>query len=328
MTRIAFVGDVMLGRLVSQELQKGRTPESCWGDVGPLLRDADGVIANLECAITKHTQPWTRTRKVFHFRADPQAIDVLKAGNVRAVSLANNHTLDFETVGLADTIGYLDRAGIAHAGAGRTEAEAFQPAMVKIGGLGVALFAVTDNEPAFAARNTEAGAAYVDLEDPRSLGRPTDEAIAKARKSGADLVVLSCHLGPNMVLEPSNPIRDYRIAAAARGVDIVHGHSAHVVQGVEWAGRSLIMHDTGDFLDDYAVDPVMRNDWSFVFMVEIESGELRKLSLTPVLLQLAEVRRATPSEADALCERMITLSQNFGVSFLRTEEGLEAELQR
>ncbi|HEU4466825.1 MAG TPA: CapA family protein, partial [Agromyces sp.] len=44
---IAFVGDVMLGRLVANELRR-HPPEFPWGDTLPLLRRADVVVGNLE----------------------------------------------------------------------------------------------------------------------------------------------------------------------------------------------------------------------------------------------------------------------------------------
>lgn len=48
------------------------------GDMLPALSSADLHIANLECAITGHDRPWTRAPKVFHFRADPRAVEVLE----------------------------------------------------------------------------------------------------------------------------------------------------------------------------------------------------------------------------------------------------------
>ncbi|HBY94419.1 MAG TPA: poly-gamma-glutamate biosynthesis protein, partial [Chloroflexi bacterium] len=99
---LALVGDVMLGRGVAMEIER-RPPESFWGDTLPMLRGADLVIGGLECAITTHRIPWTRTPKVFHFRAPPKAVDVLLASGIRCVPLANNHTLDFEEQGLLDT---------------------------------------------------------------------------------------------------------------------------------------------------------------------------------------------------------------------------------
>ena len=83
MATIALAGDVMLGRGVNEALRDMR-PEEPWGDVLPLLLDADLRIINLECAITDHRQPWTRTPKVFHFRADPSAVEVLRAARIAA----------------------------------------------------------------------------------------------------------------------------------------------------------------------------------------------------------------------------------------------------
>lgn len=326
MARLAFIGDVMLGRLVSEQLRRGRLPERCWGDVAPVLYAADGVIANLECAITTHDEPWLRAPKIFHFGAAPLAVEILKAGNIRAVSLANNHILDFEVPGLLDTLECLDRAGIAHAGAGRTQLEAFAPARFTLGGCDVAFFAITDNEPGFAAGSESPGTAYVDPGAPLSAIRPTADEIEDVRRGGAQLTILSCHFGPNMVKEPSPAICDYRRAAAELGIDVIHGHSAHLTQGVECMGRSLVLHDTGDFLDDYARDPVLRNDWSFIFMLEVDSSGPRRLTLTPVILGFAEVRLAKPDEADPICGRMIDQSTKIGTSFARTVEGLELVL--
>ena len=85
MITLALTGDVMLGRGVNETL-RGAPPEEPWGDVLPLLHSADLRIINLECAITEHKRPWSRTPKVFHFRADPLAIEVLRAASVDAAT--------------------------------------------------------------------------------------------------------------------------------------------------------------------------------------------------------------------------------------------------
>ena len=94
MITLALMGDVMLGRKVAEVLNHTMRPEGPWGDVMPLLDAADLRIINLECAITDNEQPWTRTAKVFHFRAKPSAIETLRTARIDACSLANNHTLD------------------------------------------------------------------------------------------------------------------------------------------------------------------------------------------------------------------------------------------
>src|SRR5690606_19771452 len=101
---------------------------------------------------------------------------------------------------------------------------------------------------------------------------PVEQALDQARQAGAELVVLALHWGPNMVTRPCDEFRRFARAAIERGVNVVYGHSAHVFQAVERRNHGLILYDTGDFIDDYAVDPVLRNDWSFIFLVDVRVG--------------------------------------------------------
>jgi poly-gamma-glutamate capsule biosynthesis protein CapA/YwtB (metallophosphatase superfamily) len=327
MPTLALVGDVMLGRGVNAVIPR-RPPEWFWGDVLPVLRAADAVFANLECAITTHRRPWGKTPKVFYFRADPAALEVLRAGNIRYVSLANNHVLDYDIPGLLDTLRYLDEAGISHAGAGRNREEAEAPALVEVGGVRVGVVSATDNEPPFAAGPEEPGTNYLEIRaDPETLGR-VEGWVARARQNGAQLVVLSLHWGPNMVLVPPAPFRTFARAVTSRGVDLLHGHSAHLFQGVERIGNRLVLYDTGDFLDDYAVDPELRNDWSFVFLVDLDpDARPRRLRLMPVRLRYARVQLARGEDFEAICERMRTLSAAFGTHLQQTPEGLVLSLE-
>ncbi|MDH3667525.1 MAG: CapA family protein [Paracoccaceae bacterium] len=322
--KLAIVGDVMLGRLVSREIAS-RDPESFWGDTLPLLLGADAVLINLECAISDRGAPWMRTPKVFHFCAAPGAVNVLQAARVRYVSLANNHVLDYGEDALRDTLDLLDDAGITHAGAGETLEQAQQPARFRAKRLAISAFSLTDNEPPFAATSERPGTCYVDS-DSVSDPWPKADDIAAERAAGADIVVVSAHLGPNMVTRPSARLRAFKRALVQAGADIIHGHSAHVFQGVEPLGRRVILHDTGDFLDDYAVDPLMRNDWSFVFLLDVDPRGIRRLVLRPVVLNFAEVNLAHGEAFDSICERMSEQSKLFGAQLQRCAEGLELRL--
>lgn len=321
MVVLNLAGDVMLGRGVNEALAE-MPPEEVWGDVLPLLLEGGVRIVNLECAITDHRRPWTRTPKVFHFRADPRAVRVLTAARIDAVSLANNHTLDFEERGLLDTIAHLRSAGIACAGAGRDLAEASRPAVVEGGGERVALVAFTDNEPPFAAGPDRPGTNYLPVSLEGEVLERVEEAVARARAEGAGTVVFSNHWGPNMVERPPERFRRFARAVIDRGADVYYGHSAHVFQGVEVYRGRPILYDTGDFVDDYAVDPRLRNDRSFLFRVEVGEEGLRGLELFPVRLPYARVRRAAGEEAEAIMERMERLSAEMGTRFERAGDRL------
>ncbi|HEY9671977.1 MAG TPA: CapA family protein [Waterburya sp.] len=323
---LAFIGDVMLGRGVNEEIAL-RSPESFWGNVLPILRGADAVFANLECAITEHTQTCRRIPKVFHFRASPAAINILHTGNIQCVSLANNHTLDFDDQGLLDTLKYLDEVGIYHAGAGQNKSEAVAPVIMNVAGLKVGLIAITDNEPTFAAMSHRPGTYYMEIRsDPNTLAF-IEEGVEQLRSAGVNLVVLSVHWGPNMVLSPPPWFRNFAHAVVDCGVDVFHGHSAHLFQGVELYNHSLILYDTGDFLDDYAVDPILRNDWSFVFLVDVNGDGLHRLRMMPVRLHYGQVELAKGEEFANICHRMRSLCAAFHTRSLQTPDSLQVMLR-
>jgi poly-gamma-glutamate capsule biosynthesis protein CapA/YwtB (metallophosphatase superfamily) len=312
----------MLGRGVN-EMLRTMSPGQLWGDVLSLMSLADLRIINLECALTGHKQPWRRTPKVFHFRADPSAIEVLRAARVDGCSLANNHTLDFEEQGLLDTLEHLEAAGLLYAGAGRNQEEAAQPALLEVRpDHAVALLAFTDNEPPFAAGADRPGTNYLPVSLEPEVLRRVEEAITTAREAGAKTVVFSNHWGPNMVQRPNDLFRRFAHAVIDRGADIYYGHSAHIFQGVEIYRGKPILYDTGDFIDDYAVDPDLRNDWSFLFKISLEYGEFRCLELFPVTLSYARVESATGAERRAIMDRMESLSREMGTAFARHDDRL------
>lgn len=129
--KILFTGDVMLGRLLNNVLNR-KNYMYIWGDTLDIVRNANLSLINLECAISSKGREWNKTSKVFHFRADPEAIEVLKTVHIDYVSLANNHVLDYDIEALLDTLDLLDENRIAHSGAGRNLKEAMQPAILDL----------------------------------------------------------------------------------------------------------------------------------------------------------------------------------------------------
>jgi poly-gamma-glutamate capsule biosynthesis protein CapA/YwtB (metallophosphatase superfamily) len=318
MVRLGFTGDVMLGRKVD-ERQRRRSVETVWGDLRERLRALDGLFVNLECCLSTRGRPWRRTNRPFHFRADPDwAVPALRDVGVDFASLANNHVLDFGEPALLDTLRHLDETGIERAGAGRDDREAFEPALVEVGGLRVAVVSLTDNTPEYAAGPDSPGTARVEIDVENPDTRTTVErAIETARELEPDLLATSLHWGPNMVTEPPDAFREFARWLVDRGVDLLHGHSAHVFQGVELYDGAPILHDCGDFVDDYRVDPELRNDRSFLFELETTNGAIEELRLVPTEIDDCAVHEASERAAEWSRERMRELSEPFGTEFER-----------
>lgn len=327
MLALTLIGDVMLGRGVNNAL-KTMHPNEVWGDVLPHLMQADLRIVNLECALTTHNRPWSRNWKMFHFHADPNAVRVLQSARIDACSLANNHILDFEERGLLDTLHTLKVAGIRHAGAGVDAREAAAPVLFDVHGASprrVALLAYTDNEPDFAADARHPGTNYLEISlQEETLTRVAD-GIARARAQGADLMVFSNHWGANFVERPSPFFRSFARRVIELRADIYYGHSAHICQGIEIYRGKPILYDTGDFIDDYAVDPMLRNDRSCLFKVMFEGGQLQRIELIPVTLEVAHVALARSEDFEAISARMEMLCAEFGNRLMRRDDRLICE---
>lgn len=322
---LALTGDVMLGRLMNDMLE-ARGPRYPWGDTLPLLRQADLTLMNLECVIATGGHPWDRWPKAFHFRADPIALNALEEAGTDFVSLANNHVLDYEEEALLEMLDWLDAAGIAHAGAGRNLVEAARPALLEANGLRLGVLSFTDNEPGWAATDDRAGTNYLPVStDPKHFIRVV-QGIAEARRLGADLVLVSNHWGPNMRERPTPEFQRFARATIDAGADLYLGHSAHILQGIEVHHGKPIFYDAGDFVDDYAVDPVLRNDRSALILCTVGPPGVTRVELIPVLIENFQATLATGQEFDAIVTRLQSLSAEFGTRLALRDGVLEVEL--
>src|SRR5262245_5184905 len=325
--RLAFLGDLMLGGEVSERL-RSQPPEWFWGDTLPILRQADAVIANLEGPITASDERWRKSWKTYHFKADPEAVRILTAGNIRFVNLANNHILDYGERGLFDTLDALDRAGIGHSGAGRSRAEAAASRIFEVHGLKVGVISATDRMKDFAATPDGPGTNYLEI-GPASPGPDwpaldwIERSAAELRRAGAALIIFSVHWGPDLRTEPSEDQRRFAHAAIDRGVDVIHGHSAHVVQAIERYRHGVVLYDTGNFIDDYWKVPFRNTNWSFVFILTVTNGEPSRLRLVPVHRHSLPTQLATGDVFRAMTDDMRSRSAAFGTTIVETAEGLK-----
>ncbi|MBV8734586.1 MAG: CapA family protein, partial [Solirubrobacterales bacterium] len=142
---LALAGDTMLGRGVAQKLLADPAAPLVAPEVTRHIADADAFVLNLECCISERGERFADPRKPFFFRAPPVAAERLAQLGVDAVTLANNHALDFGADALLDTLAHLEAAGIVAVGAGADESAARMPRVVHCGSLRLRLIGVSDH---------------------------------------------------------------------------------------------------------------------------------------------------------------------------------------
>jgi poly-gamma-glutamate capsule biosynthesis protein CapA/YwtB (metallophosphatase superfamily) len=290
--KLALAGDTMLGRRVAERLES-EPPESLVApELVAVAREADLFVLNLECCISERGEPFPG--RVFHFRAPPVAVETLAHLGVDCVTLANNHALDFGPQALLDTLHHLQAAGIASVGAGADREAARAPVVLEAKGFRLAVVAVTDHPQEYAAGRDRPGIAFADL-GRGGLPRSLPQAIGGV---DADAVLVTPHWGPNMAAEPVHHVRGAASALLEAGATLVAGHSAHIFQGV----APRVLYDLGDFLDDYRVDPELRNDLGLLFLVDL-SGD--RLEAIPLKLEFTHTQLASGEDAAWIEHRFV-----------------------
>ena len=174
----------------------------------------DMTLVNFEGTLTGVTRPATKNE--FCFRADPSHVLALSLSGIEAVSLENNHIMDFGQQGFDDTVSALESQGIVWAGDGH-----------------MGLYTVRGVRIGMLAYQTFNGA-YADLYERVPL------EIEQARQL-CDILIVSYHWGAEKDYAPnSNQIRLGRLTIDA-GADLVLGHHSHRVNPIEcYNGRYIV----------------------------------------------------------------------------------------
>jgi poly-gamma-glutamate capsule biosynthesis protein CapA/YwtB (metallophosphatase superfamily) len=303
---VALGGDTMLGRGVADRLAEASPASLFAPEVVEFARAADLLVLNLECCISERGSPWPDPAKPFYFRAPPAAVETLTHLGVDCVTLANNHALDFGEVALVDTMERLAAGGIAWVGAGEDAQAARRPVVLESNGVRLAVLALTDHPADFAAESGP-GVAFADLR----TGLPpwVNETV---RSVEADAVLATPHWGPNMTSGPVPHVLRAAGELVDAGAAVVAGHSAHVFHGV----RGGVLFDLGDFIDDYAVDPVLRNDLGLLWRLTLDGDGPRRLEALPLKLEYCFTRPAEGAEAAWIRHRFRQACAELGTDVL------------
>jgi len=230
-------GDVLPGCWLDSYLER-HGHDYPYTAIAPIFQSANIGLVNLECPLSRRGLRYRK--KKFTFRAHPAAAAALFRAGINAVSLANNHMLDFGPTALFDTREALDQAGVAYAGAGANLSEARRPAGIYIPGGGfVALLSYSLTYPsAFWATTKSPGTALARM--------PYLQADVSAAAAWADLVVVCFHWSGELVTHPRAYQLQYGHAAIDAGAQLVIGTHPHILQGMEWYNNGLIVYSLGN----------------------------------------------------------------------------------
>jgi len=235
MLTVAFGGDwAPTGAMASSSKQE---PENLYTELEAYLGETDFNLVNLEASLCVNGPAITKDGPALCI--DSEALSSLKQLRCNVACLANNHIMDFGTIGLQQTLKELERLGIQHVGVIDSVSNTARELIVEKGSLRFAIVNVAEGEEGKAKAN-HAGAVPLLVDD------VCQQVTQLAQLTNGVLVVI--HAGREYLPVPAPYIqRAYRKIAEA-GASIIVAHHPHVSQGVEVWNGVPIFYSLGNLL--------------------------------------------------------------------------------
>jgi poly-gamma-glutamate synthesis protein (capsule biosynthesis protein) len=257
-------------------------PDSLFDRVRPQLKAADVAFMQLELPITSRG---VRLPQVRHTdRTTPESAEAFRRAGFTVVSFAGNHCMDWGPDGLFDTMTALTRSGLRVAGVGENIEQARKPVIVEAKGMRVAFLAYSsilpigywaeENRPGCAPMRAWTLYEQVEHDQPGTPCRvhtfPNRDDLQaltqdiRAARAQADFVAVSLHWGihfvPGVIADYQ---RDVGRAAIDAGADIILGHHAHILKGVDVHAGKPIIYSLCNFAMDLHMDERHANSKGF-----------------------------------------------------------------
>ncbi len=198
----------------------GDNLEYPFSNVAELLTADDLTLANLECSFSNQR---LESESEYAFCGQPKYAYSLALGGVDCVSMANNHTADFGSAGVADTVAALENAGVT--GIQGNQSVCFELRHDDGTTLRVGIYVLGFNGSA----------------DQMKKGT------ARLREDGADIVIACMHAGAEKIYVPTKRQTYLAHAAISGGADVVVGTHPHVLQPTEAYENGVILYSIGNF---------------------------------------------------------------------------------
>lgn len=302
---ISAAGDVTMGNYLGQDYSYSfRQTADATEDDGYFFQNVfdffssdDMTIVNLEGPLT--TAEAHREGQTYCISGDPSYARFLTAGSIEAVSMANNHRLDYLEQGCRDTVKAVEAEGMVYAydkNVGIYETN------------GIVIGIVSVNE-------VEQGAGVESI---------VKQGIETLEEQGADLILVCCHWGIEREYYPEDYQKNLGRKCIDWGADLVLGCHPHVIQGIEEYQGKYIVYSMGNFCFGANRNPVDKDciifQQTFVFEdgALLDDGEIRVIPCSVSSVSNLNDFKPTPatgSEAERIIGRVNEYSQAFGLAF-------------
>ena len=303
---ISAAGDCSLGNHQDQEYaysfrqayDQAEDEGYFFANVRDIFGSDDMTIVNFEGVLT-YSEERDESR-TYNIKGDPEYARLLTAGDVEAVSFANNHRLDYGTRGSDDTVAALEAEGILYAYDHNVAVYETEK--------GIRVGIVSVNEVAWGLGSEQLLA----------------DGIGKLQTEGVDLVLACCHWGIERDSYPTENQQYLGRKCIDMGADLVIGHHPHVLQGIEEYNGKFIIYSLANFCFGANRNPVDKDTMifqqTFTFVDGVKQQD-QQIKIIPCSVSSVRDRnnfQPTPVQGDEavrIIGRINGYSAGYGVVF-------------
>ena len=232
-------------------------------EVQSVIAKDDLTIANLEgCFINYESGAVDKT---YNFRGTKDYVEILTGSSVEAVSIANNHIMDYGYDGVTHTINTLQAASLPYFG---TNDAVQQTWIWEQGNVKVGFVSMEISYWYYRHRNL------------------LKSQVQELRDAGCAVVICVMHGGEEYRARHLAIQEQFAHTVLDYGVDIIVGHHPHVLQGIEVRDGKTICYSIGNFV--FGGNAAIRAPYTALFQFTLtfsDEGEYlgHQLNLIPAL---------------------------------------------
>lgn len=302
---INAVGDVTLGNNQKQTYKNSfnyyydkNGKDYFLKNVKDIFEADDFTVVNLEGTLTESEDIQD---KLWNHKGRPEYVQILTEASVEAVTLGNNHIMDYGEQGITDTIQNVEDAGLVYAMSNEWghQVGLFETAK------GILIGVVSVNQ------HYDGSKCYPWLED----------GLNTLRELGADFIIACPHWGPEKTHEVSTAQQKMGRWCIDAGYDVVLGSHAHMLQGIELYNGRYIVYCMGNFCYGGNKNPEDKDSMIWQQKITWIDGEKQpETEITVIPCRLSSVKNKNDfcpvvlegEEAEALFERLNTYCELTG----------------
>ena len=306
---LSFVGDVSLADNWFIMPEYDRRGKGIYGilseEIVKIMTESDLMVANSEFTVSNRGS--AMPGKQYTFKASPTRLSIYKEMGVDLVTLANNHVYDFGQDAFLDMLDSFDEIHMPRIGAGRNLEEAMKPYYFIINGYKFAFLNATRAEKYILTPGaTETSEGVFRCYDRENLLNQI-----KKVKAESDYVITILHYGK----EGYHTLEEEQIASSKAyldaGSDVIVGHHAHVLQGIEFYNHKPIIYNLGNFIfNSETIDTA-------IFQIEVKEDGTFNYYMIPALQKNEYTSLLTGEEK----ERVIHNLNSWSINAIIEEDG-------